>query len=127
MRYLAEPAYALRYDKEENETEMNYIPDLLTEGYLSGEEDENIRPEFRLMREIIEIARENKYDLDLYTMYGFLEVAIYKKLTGRNRNGIKPLMPLFSRAEKVDVFNHISGRVVVLTALYPLPEKPKKS
>ena len=125
MSYKADPAYSLSYGKDGSKEEVNLISDLLTDPDFSIEEvSESIRAEFQIMREAIEIAHKYKYDMDFFTENGVLEVAIYKKFSGPT--GLTPLMPLFSKANSVNMYNYKPGNTVMLSALYLFTSKPKE-
>lgn len=117
MIEMAEPMYSLRYSKSGEETVKNLISPLVDSPDVSFEDmPEGIRYQWQIIRKAIEIARENQYDMDIFIEMSVLEVAIYKKLSGRN--GLTPLLELFSQSEKVDIFNHKPGESVMLTTVY---------
>lgn len=117
MIEMAEPVYSLRYSNSGEESVKNLISPLVDSPDVTFEDmPEGIRYQWQIIRKAIEIARGNQYDMDIFIEMSVLEVAIYKKLSGRN--GLTPLMELFSQAEKVDIFNHKSGKSVMLTAVY---------
>lgn len=124
MSYAGKLGYSLRYDRRGREKEINKISPLLTaKDFNIDEVDERIRPQFQTIREAIRISRKHCYDMDIITAYGYglLEIAIYKKTSWEN--DLTPLMPLFARADWVNMDGLIFGRVVLSAFYVFLPER----